>query len=106
MLDSGAYINIFHSDIANVLGIDLDKIKDKQVFSGVEETKRSMAGKPYVVELMISQKGESYKFDAVVVFTDQIVNSGYGLLGRQFFFDRFDEVTFKFPLNNFYLKKN
>ena len=32
MLDSGAFANVFHSDIAAVLGIDLTKIKETQLF--------------------------------------------------------------------------
>ncbi len=106
LLDSGAYANIFHSDIAGVLGIDLTRIKEQQLFSGVEKTKRSMIGKPYIVDLMVSQSGKSHRFEAIVIFTDQIVDSGYGLLGRQSFFDKFDEVVFSFPGNNFYLRKN
>lgn len=81
LLDSGAYANIFHADIAEALDIDLEKIKEQQVFRGVEDTERSMTGKVYNVELMVVQGGKSHKFDSVVVFTDQIVSSGYGLLG-------------------------
>lgn len=104
LLDSGAYANIFHSDIAEIIGIDLEKIKGKQVFSGVEDSGRKLSGKPCFVELMVKQGGKSHRFDAFVIFTDQVVDSGYGLLGRQFFFDRFDEIAFNFPDNSFCLR--
>ncbi len=57
MLDSGAYANVFHSDIAEVLSINLASI------------------------------------------------TGFALLGRQGFFDQFDEVRFNYKNNKFYLQK-
>lgn len=106
MLDSGAFVNVFHSDIAEVLGIDLSKIKETVLFGGVKETKRQMRGKPYVVKLMVIQKGKSHKFDAYVVFSNEVAATGYALLGRQGFFDQFDEVCFKYKTDKFYLQKN
>lgn len=106
LLDSGAYANVFHSDIAKVLGIDLNRIKEQEVFHGVEQREREMKGKPYLVELMVYQKGKSHKFDALVIFSDEISDSGYGLLGRQFFFDQFSEVHFNYTNNKFYLIVN
>ncbi len=105
MLDSGAYANVFHSDIAEVLGIDLKNIKDKQLFGGVKESKK-MSGRGYVCELMIMQKGKSRKFDSYIVFSDEISNTGYGLLGRQGFFDQFSEICFSYKNNKFYLQKD
>jgi len=105
MLDSGAFANIFHSEIASVLGIDLSKIKETQPFGGIKEGKQ-MTGKPYVIELMVMEKGKSYKFDSVVIFSDEISNTGIALLGRIGFFDRFDEVCFNYKNNKFYLQKD
>lgn len=105
MLDSGAFANIFHSEIAEVLGIDLSKIKETQPFGGVKEGKQ-MKGKPYIVELMVMQKGKSYKFDSLVIFSDEISNTGIALLGRIGFFDQFDEVCFNYKNDKFYLQKN
>ena len=105
MLDSGAYANVFHSDIAEVLGINLASIKETQLFGGVKDSKRQMKGKLYIVELMIMQKGQSVKFDSYVVFSNEVSNTGFALLGRQGFFDRFDEVCFNYKNNKFYLQK-
>ena len=50
MLDSGAFANVFHSDVADLLEIDLSKIKEVQAFGGVRDSKRLMKGKPCIVE--------------------------------------------------------
>jgi len=105
MLDSGAFANVFHSEIAGVLGIDLSKIKETLPFGGVKEAQQ-MKGKPYVIELMVIQKGKSYKFDSYVIFSDEVSNTGFALLGRQGFFDQFDEVCFNYKNDKFYLQKN
>lgn len=39
MLDSGSFANIFHSDIAGVLDINLLEIKETQPFGGVKKSK-------------------------------------------------------------------
>lgn len=103
LLDSGAYANILHSDMARVLDIDLSKIKETVLFTGVKEERSQMKGKPYVVELIVMQRGKSYKFESLVVFSDEISNRGYALLGRQGFFDQFSEVSFNYKANKFYL---
>lgn len=104
MLDSGSFANIFHSEVAEVLDIDLSRIKEIQ-FGGVKKAKQ-MRGKPYVVELMVIEKGKSYKFDSYVIFSDEISNTGHPLLGRIGFFDQFDEVCFNYKNNKFYLQKD
>ena len=104
LLDSGAFANVFHSDIAKVLGIDLTTIREQELFKGVEKTKRQMKGKPYIIEIMIIQKGYSHKFDSYVIFTDDINEDGFPLLGRQCFFDRFKEIAFNYTNNKVYLK--
>ncbi|EKD58115.1 MAG: hypothetical protein ACD_57C00026G0001 [uncultured bacterium] len=105
MLDSGAYTNVFHADIARVLDIDLSMIKQRELFSGVKDTKKQMKGRAYIVELMVVQKGKSHQFDSYIVFSEEISNTGWGLLGRQGFFDQFDEVSFNYKNNKFYLHK-
>lgn len=104
MLDSGAFANVFHSDIAQVLGIDLGKIKETQLFGGVKDSKRQMKGKPYIVEILIAQRGKSHKFDSCVIFSDEVSDTGFALLGRQGFFDQFDEICFNYKSNKFYLQ--
>lgn len=104
LLDSGAFANVFHSDIADLLEIELSKIKEIQLFGGVKESKRLMKGKPYVVELMLIQKGKSYNFDSYVIFSDEVSDTGFALLGRQGFFDQFKEICFNYRNNKFYLQ--
>jgi len=104
MLDSGAFANVFHSDVADLLEIDLSKIKEIRPFGGVKESKRLMKGKPCVVELMVMQKGKSYKFDSYVIFSDEVSDTGFALLGRQGFFDQFKEICFNYKNNKFYLQ--
>lgn len=106
MLDSGSFANVFHSDIAEVLGIDLSRIKETLFFGGVKASKRLIKGKPFIVELMLVEKGKSYKFDSYVIFSDEISETGFALLGRQGFFDQFDEVCFNYKNNKFYIQKN
>ena len=104
MLDSGAFANVFHSDIAELLEIDLSKIKEMRSFGGVKESKRLMKGKFCVVELMVIQKGKSHKFDSYVIFSDEVSDTGFALLGRQGFFDQFEEICFSYKNSKFYLK--
>lgn len=106
VLDSGAFANVFHSDIAAVLGINLSKIKETQYFSGVRKSKRLIKGKPYIVQLMVVQKGRSHMFDSFVIFSDEVSDTGFALLGRQGFFDQFDEICFNHKNDKFYLQKD
>lgn len=106
MVDSGAFANVFHSDIAKVLGIDLSQIKETVFFGGVRKSKILVKGKPYIVELMVIQKGKSRKFDSYVMFSKEVSDTGFALLGRQGFFDQFDEICFNYKNNKFYLQKD
>ena len=104
MLDSGAFANVFHTEVADLLGIDLTKIKEMQTFGGVKASKRLMKGKMCIVELMLLGKGKSYKFDSYVIFSAEVSENGFALLGRQGFFDQFNEVCFNYKNNKFYLQ--
>ena len=103
MLDSGAFANVFHSEVAELLEIDLSKIKEVQSFGGVKKSKRLIKGKLCVVELMVSQKGKNYKFDSYLIFSNEISDTGFALLGRQGFFDQFEQICFNYKSNKFYL---
>ena len=102
LLDSGATMCIFHSEIANLLGIDLTKIKETVEFSGVGKAKSSLKGKRCIVELMIFQKGKRHTFDAYVVFSEDIGDK-LALLGRMGFFNQFDKVIFDLENEDIYL---
>lgn len=94
MIDSGASFNVFHTDVAAALQLDLTHIKDKVMFRGVGGKGKDFIGKTYILKLMISQKGESHEFDTLVVFSEDISSSGYPLLGMTGFFDNFKSITF------------
>ena len=105
LLDSGAFMNVFHSDVAEILGIDLSKIKREISFGGVGATQSSFKGKPYIVNLMVAQKGKSPRFDSYVLFSDDINPNGDSLLGRLGFIDQFSKVELSLKNNSFYLYK-
>jgi hypothetical protein len=103
LLDSGAFMNVFHSDIAEILGIDLSKIKREVDFGGVGISDSVIKGKPYIVNLMVAQRGKSYSFDSYVLFSDNLNPNGDPLLGRRGFIDRFTKVELSLRTNSFYL---
>lgn len=103
LLDSGAFMNVFHSDIAQILGIDLTKIKKEIEFGGVGTSLSALKGKPYIVNLMLAQKGKRHRFDSYVLFSDNINPNGDPILGRQGFIDQFSKVEISFKSNSFYL---
>lgn len=105
LLDSGAFMNVFHSDLAQILGIDLSKIKREVDFGGVGISPSVLKGKPYIVNLMVAQKGKSHSFDSYVLFSNNINPSGDPLLGRQGFIDQFSKVELSLKTNSFYLYK-
>jgi len=104
LLDSGAFACVFHSDIAEVLDINLASIKNQQIFHGVGKAKRNLKGKPYIVEIIVSKRGKSCRFDTCAIFSEDIANTGYPLLGRQGFFDQFSEICFNYTRSKLYLK--
>ena len=93
-IDSGATFCVFHSDIAIALGINLKDIKEQVVFKGVGSSEKEFGGKLYIVSLMIMQRGESFKFDCPVVFSDNINKDCYPLLGIGGFFENFTKIIF------------
>lgn len=105
LLDSGAFMNVFHTEIAHVLDIDLSKIKKNVSFGGVGTAEGRLSGKPYLVNLMVAQKGKNHSFDSLVLFSDNINPDGDPLLGRQGFIDQFSKVEFVLGNDVFYLYK-
>lgn len=94
MVDSGASFNVFHADVADALGINLDHIKDKVMFRGVGGKGKDFVGKTYIIKLMVMQRGESHEFDTPVVFSNDISKDGYPLLGMTGFFNNFLSICF------------
>ena len=80
LLDSGADFNIFHSEIARILKIDLHKLKKPVIFNGINN---SVESKGYFTSIDISV--DSKFFNTPVVFSNDISDNGYGILGQQGF---------------------
>jgi len=105
LLDSGSFMNVFHSDIAKLLDIDLSLIKKELDFGGVGTKGSKLKGKAYIVNIMVAQKGKKHSFDSYVLFTDELNPDGNPLLGRQGFFDEFLNVELSLASERFYLYK-
>lgn len=84
LLDSGADFNIFHGDIANILKIDINKLNNPVKFSGIKE---GAEGKGYFLSIDV---GIDNQFNSTtVVFSNDISENGYGILGQQGFFNNY-----------------
>lgn len=98
LLDSGADFNIFHSEIAEIIGINLDDV-EKSYFSGI---KRSAQGVRYMTVIEIGI--DDYTFNAPVYFSPDISPDGFGIIGQQGFFDHF-KITMHYKARDIELKK-
>jgi hypothetical protein len=89
LVDSGADVNIFDAQLAEILELDLPSGKVAKVagITGYEETY-------YVHKLDLKIGGHLFK-DLEVGFLKQIGQYGYGVVGQTGFFDLF---TVKFDL--------
>lgn len=85
LLDSGADFNIFHSDLAKILKIDLKKVKQTTSFGGIQKSGTKAIAYPIKMELGINNEFIS----TLVSFSDEISMDGYGVLGQQGFFSHF-----------------
>ncbi len=94
LLDSGADFNIFHGDIAKLLKIDLSKQKNSMSFGGIRE---GSIGKGYFMPLELGIN--NIFFTTTAVFSNDISNNGYGILGEQGFFHNF-KILFNYPSKN------
>ncbi len=84
LLDSGADFNIFHGDITKILKIDLSKLKTSMKFSGI---KQGAEGKGSFFSIDIGINNE-FK-NTTVIFSSDISENGYGILGQQGFFNNY-----------------
>lgn len=97
LVDSGADFNIFHADIAELLGISLDELQETE-FSGIKKDAKA-TGRYTVLEIGI----DNYFFDAPVLFSDSISSSGYGIVGQRGFFEHF-KIKFDYKGDNIEIK--
>ncbi len=91
LLDSGADFNIFHSDIAKILKINLKNVKQKTTFGGIQRS--DVKATAYPVSMEIGINNDFVK--TLVSFSDEISLDGYGVLGQQGFFSHFS-VQFEY----------
>lgn len=99
LLDSGADFNIFHADIAKILKIDLSKLKNPVDFSGINGR-----GVGYFTSLDIGIEND-FVNNTPVVFSSDISDSGYGILGQQGFFNNF-KIEFNYKAKDIILTAN
>ncbi len=83
LIDSGADLNIFHANLASILDINITKLKTHS-FEGIKK-EASALGYLSVIEIGI----DNIFFDTPVIFSNDISDNGYGILGQQGFFDHF-----------------
>lgn len=91
IIDSGADFNIFHSEIADILGINYKKGSKRHLFGlGSQEIKG------YECETEIKVQGFD-KYLSKVVFSSQIPSNSFGVLGNKGFFNNYN-VNFKYQM--------
>mgnify|MGYP001618300370 CR=1 FL=1 len=99
LIDSGADSNIFHIDIARLLEIDL-RVLNKIQFAGI---KKDRLCNGYITVLELGIDDEFY--DCPIMFSSDISNSGYGVLGQRGFFDHF-KLSLDYKTDNIQLKQS
>lgn len=98
LIDSGADCNIFHSEIAEVLDINLSALP-KSSFGGINKGVRG------VMHMAIIEIGiEDFTFNAPIYFSADISPDGYGIVGQQGFFNKF-KISFNLHQRTIELKK-
>lgn len=83
LIDSGADFCIFHREIGQALGIDIES-GEKLEFGGVQQADFAKA---YIHDLTLVVGGWEYK--STVGFSGEIADESYGILGQKGFFDIF-----------------
>lgn len=83
LIDSGADTCVFDGGIGEILGLDV-AAGTPMLFSGVQNAD---AGKAYLHTVDLSIGGR--KFSVPAVFSFEVSNKGYGILGQKGFFDIF-----------------
>lgn len=93
LIDTGADIAIIHSEIAQQLGIDLSKC-DMHTFGGI-------GGKcsGYLARIDLEIGGTRFE-NIPIIFSNEISQFGFGILGHQELFDRI-KLSFEFNKKQF-----
>lgn len=87
LIDSGADFNVFHADLAQLLNLELDRLQEIE-FGGIKQNNKQCKGYLAVIELGIDNEF----FDCPVIFSKDISDKGYGILGQSGFFDHFKVI--------------
>ena len=86
-LDSGAKMSIIDYSVAEVLGLPLMHARIQQFIVG---DGRYIHGRVVILPVQV----DSVKFRAPIAFSKDL-KVGFNLIGRQGFFEQFDEVAFQ-----------
>ncbi len=99
LLDSGADFNIFHEEIAEVLGLDLSDTAPIKI--GGINADEPITGKVTKITLGIRPYENAtichyFSNEALVIFSPDISQNGYGVFGQLGFFEYFNiRMTYK-----------
>lgn len=99
LLDSGADINIFPAEIAEIIGLDIASGKSYK-FGGIDSS--GHVAYVHKIKLIV---GGSVRYEAECAFSYEISKVGYGVLGQKGFFDHF-AVTFDYSKKEIEIKEN
>jgi Aspartyl protease len=100
LIDSGADMNLFHAEIAELLGLDL-KAGVKQFAGGIVEGER----REYYVHNITLKIGGWRNENVREGFMPSLSKNGHGLLGQYGFFDLYS-VKFDLPKGEIELKEH
>ncbi len=88
LVDSGADFNLFHTDIAEIFGIDLEHA-DTERISGIGG---EVTAYPFLFEMSLDQ----HTFSRSPALLSSDLPMSYGIVGQVGFFDKFSvEFTYK-----------
>lgn len=82
LIDSGADYNVFDGEIANILEINLNRGKKRQI-AGLGN--QIIKGYEHKVQMKVGDK----QFMTKVIFSNQIPSHSFGVLGNEGFLDKF-----------------
>ena len=101
IVDSGADFCVFPAALGEIIGLD--------VYEGKHVSSFGVGGKEtlyfHKVTVEITIKNESWKFECQAGFSMKMNAKGIGFLGRDGFFNLFQEVTFNQSVKMFRLKE-
>lgn len=100
LIDSGADLNIFHADLATLLGVDVSKLKEVE-FGGIKQDPQPCKGWLAVLQIGVDDE----IFDSAVIFSNDISNNGYGILGQNGFFDHY-RIVLDYQTDQIILKRS